>query len=93
MSLNTVAKQLGCKRETLARTIKRIGVDWPSDTSGNNHQYYALTINKITATKQEHCRLHGVTYDMVEYYQSLHELSFPEALSIAVARRKSSESQ
>jgi len=90
MSLNTVAKQLGCKRETLVRTIKRLGMEYPA---GSSRDYYALTINKITTTKQEHCRLHGVTYDMVEYYQSLHELSFPEALSIAVARRKSSESQ
>lgn len=88
MSLNATAKHLDCKRETLARAIRRNNLDWPSDTSGNNHGYYAITINKVTATKAEHCRRAGVTYDSVEYYQSLHNLSFPEALKIAIARKQ-----
>lgn len=88
VSLNTVAKVLGCKRETLVRAIKRCGIDWPTNENGNNMSYYGLTINGILDTKSGHCRRAGVTYDMVEFQMTSLGLSFPEALAVTVGKKQ-----
>lgn len=87
-SLNSIAKVLGCKRETLVRAIKRSGIDWPMNEHGNNMSYYGLTINGILDTKSGHCRRAGVTYDMVEFQMTSLGLSFPEALAVTVGKRQ-----
>ena len=46
MSLQDTAKNLGCKRSSLSLAARKLGVDWPTNTTGHNLNYYGVLINE-----------------------------------------------
>lgn len=90
--LSALAVQIGCDHSAIYKYIKRNGIDWP-DVMTMQRSGFGLTIRGVTATRDQHCRSAGVSYFAVAKIRQNFNLSFPEALDIAVSRRKKREAR
>lgn len=85
--LNVLAVQIGCDHSAIYKYIQRKGIEWPPCIDVQRSSF-AITINGKSATREQHCRNNGVTYFSVAKIRKNFDLSFLEALDIAVARKR-----
>ena len=89
MSLRQVARTLGCgARHPVMNAIRRYGIDWKTAPVGDTSSYNNITIDGITMTRIRHCARLGVSKKTVDDIRREFDLTFPEALGVAVGRKE-----
>lgn len=87
MPLSMIAVQIGCDQSAVYKFIRRNGIEWP-EVRVMQRAGFGVTIKGKTATRGQHCQMAGVTYFSVAKIRQVYDLSFPEALEVAVARKQ-----
>ena len=84
--LSALAAQIGCDDSAIFKYIKRKGIEWP-DVVTMQRAGFGITINGKKATREQHCQMSGVSYFAVAKIRQAFNLTFPEALDVAVSRK------
>lgn len=84
--LSALAAQIGCDHSAIFKYIKRNGIEWP-DVLTMQRAGFGITIRGKTATREKHCQMAGVSYFAVAKIRKAFNLTFPEALDVAVSRK------
>lgn len=84
--LAAIAAQIGCDHSAIFKYIKRQGIEWP-DVLTMQRAGFGITIAGKTATREQHCRMAGVSYFAVAKIRQNFNLTFPEALDVAASRK------
>lgn len=85
MSLRAMARHIGVSPGTIGNWARKTGRTWDTLPTDNS-KTYGFYWRGVFDTQRGHCERHGVKYETVKAMRFRYEISFADALEIAVGK-------